>query len=365
MSIAILSRNREQKISMYQEKPVDLVKGWIMSGRGKVSKEGHCGKAFASEKGMGIYTCETHKSESLIIKRNNCKKLSCPVCFKGGAMQVSERVRDKLYRYGKMTGVRLPIHISINVQDLTEEILTNEKEWTKYRRKLYLKLFDSGMEAGVLFFHLYRFSEDKERLEISPHFHALIFGKMIQGDDFFDKFGFVYKAHPVECVKCHKKPKFCSCDKPRYRYVRNYRKRFDSMDEVQSTIYYLMTHSAIRSDRLANSYYYVGELTSRKIRIKKDFDDKPIKHKKSVAIWCSQCYLVDKKANEKLYHVIAGYKKGSEEIEIDFNKIEFDKSDWHSKVWYEYEYEFTKHSKWYKEENDMKYFSCEYTELLA
>ena len=117
---------------------------------------------------------------------------------------------------------------------------------------------EAGIEGGFIAFHPYRFKQDE--LIYSPHFHVLGFGKSINGKEFKEKYGFILKAHAVECKVCKKHPKKCECgDNQKLRYHRWFKMK-NGMDEVSGTVYYIMTHAGIYNKANCSSYWYFGEM---------------------------------------------------------------------------------------------------------
>lgn len=215
-----------------------------------------CGRIFK------IWLCEKCGFKQPI--KNTCDRPVCPECWTSWASKEAKRVIERIngfkIAYKNLKGRRLgnPKHIILSPpqKEAKKEVL-EPGGIEKLRKEGISIIRKSGIRGGLVVFHPYRIrkniltklkkiikKEDKGfwalvrtdalnlgdwrlYVTLSPHFHIIGFGGEVSGGKIYNKTGWVYK----------------------------FKRHLSNDDELFGMVYYLLTHTAIREGKRAESWF--------------------------------------------------------------------------------------------------------------
>lgn len=182
-SIPIHQKQRVNK-NRYDNAILDReLKFYKIAGKHKQTND-YCG-SFDS-----AYTTES--KQKIVVRKNDCDKLSCKICHKTVARRRARDagVRLNAYRLGSK---RAPRHFSFHPNYNMDEAEFSLK-FKKLRTSLYRIIKESGIMGGVCILHTERINQSNE-LYFSPHWHIIGFGFILNAKKFKEKYGFTYRNH--------------------------------------------------------------------------------------------------------------------------------------------------------------------------
>lgn len=134
-------------------------------------------------KPLSVKMCTNDPSHFLKAVSNHCCSLRCPNCMNYEAMNIGltleERVCTPSDIHGRKTGVYdKPKHWAISPpQEWMKGIMQRSDSYAGLLDDLVALLPAYGFYAGAIVFHPWRLSEDGTTWVLSPHFHAVGFGR--------------------------------------------------------------------------------------------------------------------------------------------------------------------------------------------
>jgi hypothetical protein len=290
-SVSCLSAKYHHTQGEIQRDPDDELQ-WYLPGWGKAKDD--CGdflKAIGCP-GHGNPTVTGSKHTRKVILKH-CHNPECPICYvpwtirEGMAAAERMKAAEILYRRaGK--DLQDARHFAFSPpQDAAIKMMKTKKGY-KQLKKYTIKLIKKvGIIGGAVVFHAYRLNKYKQ-LYLSPHFHAVVYGYVLDTIDF-------NQAFPGWIIK-----------------------NMGTRKSIAGTLMYVLDHCGLGYEngvRMGHALTWFGALSYNKIA-----KDSIIKEEK--AIQCSAC-------PEELKEYELVVNPDGHGMAPDWNKI---KSDYHIKV---------------------------------
>jgi hypothetical protein len=200
-----------------------------------------------------IVLCPDNPKHHKILAKYCCHRPGCPVCWTGWASNASKDAAARIEGYRDAHGTqRRPRHISFSPPPGT---ITELQDLLKQTNRIMKKV---GVEAAAAIPHPYRLvkgdddgrrdlksranryrealdsPEWRTKVRFSPHVHAMIYGPLPDADEFARMTGgWVYRNHEKD-------------DGRRGRLG----------DELEATIYYLLTHAWAHGNNAVVRYWF-------------------------------------------------------------------------------------------------------------
>ena len=178
-------------------------------------------KGTVGDEGIRYTACSDDPEHYAKGRSSHCWSLHCPKCLNDTALRMGTRVEERLETYrvlmekqGRDPGplghwVISPPQDGAKLQIQTVDGYEELRRWTEET------LLDYGAKAGVLVFHPWR--QQTDHWELSPHFHAILFG-------FIDTNGFRNRRPGWIIKKVHAN---------------------EEIESIGQTAAYLMTHAGL------------------------------------------------------------------------------------------------------------------------
>jgi hypothetical protein len=171
---------------------------WNIPGRGE--KKDDCGdylKAVGCP-GHASPTVTGQKHDRKVILKH-CFNPECPVCYpawavrEGNAAADRMKAAERLYR-AEGNDLQDARHFTFSPPQDAATLMIKTKKGYKQLKKYVIKLIKkSGILGGVVIFHAHRVNKFKQ-LYISPHFHVIAYGYVLDTVDFNKEFpGWIIK----------------------------------------------------------------------------------------------------------------------------------------------------------------------------
>lgn len=154
----------------------------VWSLPGQLDKDG-CGVKRSSSGNLPVKMCEENPEDFIKAVSNHCGSIRCASCMNYAAMMGGVRIEDRILSpndlKGRLTGeYEKPKHWAISPpQEWMKKVMQRSDTFVDLVDDLVKLLPLYGFETGVLIFHPWRLSEDGKLWELSPHFHAVGFGR--------------------------------------------------------------------------------------------------------------------------------------------------------------------------------------------
>ena len=209
-AIEEISRATEQYHQLVSEPnfriPTDYISWGIPAHDHKRQKERGCGFYHADD-GTTVYSaCPTDHDHHIKAKAKHCWSLACPKCMNDTALRDGIEVEKRMLTFEYLTRKKgdnpgpLAHFVISPPQTFTKSMCQTGEEFNLLYRFINDKLMSIGAKAGTTIFHPWRQWEDKWRF--SPHFHALLYGRLDTAQFIRDLPGWVIKkVHPKEKMR--------------------------------------------------------------------------------------------------------------------------------------------------------------------
>lgn len=146
-----------------------------LKGCGFIREKGSVG-----DEGIRFTACSDDPDHYARGRKSHCWSLHCPRCMNDTALRMGSRVEERLGTYrvlmekqGRNPGP-LGHWVVSPPQDGAKTLMQTAGGYNDLRSWVESTLLDCGAKAGVLVFHPWR--QQTDRWELSPHFHAILYG---------------------------------------------------------------------------------------------------------------------------------------------------------------------------------------------
>ena len=198
--------------------------GWHLPGQ--EPKKSDCGLWSY----MGCLNKAQHPNKEIFLKpfQKSCFRADCEkCCFKWRGRSASKATK-RMELYEKQS------------KKIAKHIIISVPHWDYYKpkkeiaKKIHGLLKQVKADSGLIIFHAFRYDKNADSWYYSPHFHCLTFGWIENTKELYEKSGYI---------------------------VKNLGKR----DTIFGTIYYQLSHCAIKKKNHALTYF--GECSYSKLKI--------------------------------------------------------------------------------------------------
>jgi len=205
-----------------------------------------------------------------------CKVSSCPLCFESWIGRQANRTARRLSKFVKRRKFKMK-HITLSPPQEQAKSMSYDqlKKWLNFVLKV------ANIQTASVIFHPSRFEDRrKSRPYISPHFHLLVYGRITNTTEFYNKTKWVIKN----------------------------RGDLKTDKDIFTCTRYLLSHCGVKKG--THTVRYLGEVSYRKLKVEKEpkmnncpYCDLPLrifyinfhtKHKPPpidhVGLWYSSCF---------------------------------------------------------------------------
>lgn len=174
-----------------------------------------------------------HYVHSMVM---SCKSLSCQRCFVDGINRQANRSARRTMKYAEKRKFHFRHVILSPPQEESKSMNYDRlKKWLTYVCKI------ANIGTAMVVFHPFRFQDRHKSMPyLSPHFHLLVYGKITNTNEFYNKTGWTIKN------------------------------KGDLNNEVSifNCVRYLLSHAGIR--KRTHSVRYLGDISYRKLKLEKE-----------------------------------------------------------------------------------------------
>lgn len=175
-------------------------------------------------------------------EQKTCKTAHCPLCFESWINRQANRTTKRLAKFTK--NMKYPFrHIVLSPsQERAKQMGIDElKKWLVFALKV------ANIKTCAVFFHPFRF-HDKEKIQpyVSPHFHLLVYGKITNTTEFYNK----------------------TRDKDGNSWLIKNKGDLKRDVDVFNCVRYLLSHAGVR--KRTQVVRYLGDVSYRKLKVEKE-----------------------------------------------------------------------------------------------
>ena len=198
--------------------------GWHLPGQ--EPKKSDCGLWSY----MGCLNKAQHPNKEIFLKpfQKSCFRADCEKCCFKWLGRSASKATKRMELYEKQS------------KKIAKHIIISVPHWDYYKpkkeiaKKIHGLLKQVKADSGLIIFHAFRYDKNADSWYYSPHFHCLTFGWIENTKELYEKSGYI---------------------------VKNLGKR----DTIFGTIYYQLSHCAIKKKNHALTYF--GECSYSKLKI--------------------------------------------------------------------------------------------------
>jgi len=198
--------------------------GWHLPGQ--EPKKSDCGLWSY----MGCLNKAQHPNKEIFLKpfQKSCFRADCEKCCFKWLGRSASKAPKRMELYEKQS------------KKIAKHIIISVPHWDYYKpkkeiaKKIHGLLKQVKADSGLIIFHAFRYDKNADSWYYSPHFHCLTFGWIENTKELYEKSGYI---------------------------VKNLGKR----DTIFGTIYYQLSHCAIKKKNHALTYF--GECSYSKLKI--------------------------------------------------------------------------------------------------
>ena len=198
--------------------------GWHLPGQ--EPKKSDCGLWSY----MGCLNKAQHPNKEIFLKpfQKSCFRADCEKCCFKWLGRSASKATKRMELYEKQS------------KKIAKHIIISVPHWDYYKpkkeiaKKIHGLLKQVKADSGLIIFHAFRYDKNADSWYYSPHYHCLIFGWIENTKELYEKSGYI---------------------------VKNLGKR----DTIFGTIYYQLSHCAIKKKNHALTYF--GECSYSKLKI--------------------------------------------------------------------------------------------------
>ena len=198
--------------------------GWHLPGQ--EPKKSDCGLWSY----MGCLNKAQHPNKEIFLKpfQKSCFRADCEKCCFKWLGRSASKATKRMELYEKQS------------KKIAKHIIISVPHWDYYKpkkeiaKKIHGLLKQVKADSGLIIFHAFRYDKNADSWYYSPHFHCLTFGWIENTKELYEKSGYI---------------------------VKNLGKR----DTIFGTIYYQLSHCAIKKKNHALTYF--GECSYNKLKI--------------------------------------------------------------------------------------------------
>ena len=207
------------------------------------------------------YFCDNHKkhpgkNDFVHTEEKTCKVSNCPKCFDSWVSRQASRTARRISKF-----MKIPIefangktmkkqwhfkHVVLSPDNSSKNMTYKE---LKYHLDVALKV--ANIKTACVVFHPFRFA-DKEKMipYVSPHFHCIVYGKITNTTEFYNK---------MNSIK--KKIRGCNWT------ITNFHPCKTDV-ELFSQMRYLLSHCGVRKS--THTVRYLGDISYRNLKVEKE-----------------------------------------------------------------------------------------------
>ena len=198
--------------------------GWHLPGQ--EPKKSDCGLWSY----MGCLNKAQHPNKEIFLKpfQKSCFRADCEKCCFKWLGRSASKATKRMELYEKQS------------KKIAKHVIISVPHWDYYKpkkeiaKKIHGLLKQVKADSGLIIFHAFRYDKNADSWYYSPHFHCLTFGWIENTKELYEKSGYI---------------------------VKNLGKR----DTIFGTIYYQLSHCAIKKKNHALTYF--GECSYSKLKI--------------------------------------------------------------------------------------------------
>ena len=169
----------------------------------------------------------------------SCKVANCPKCFESWINRQANRTTKRLTTFSEDRDYQFRHIILSPPTEAKNQNYNSLKTWLNFALK------KANIKTACVVFHPFRFQDNKKSMPyVSPHFHLLVYGKITNTTEFYNKTKWLIKN----------------------------KGDLGSEIDVFNCVRYLLSHAGVRNR--THSVRYLGDISYRKLKIEKE----PISH---------------------------------------------------------------------------------------
>ncbi|MDA1347240.1 MAG: hypothetical protein O3C48_08510, partial [Crenarchaeota archaeon] len=166
----------------------------------------------------------------------SCKVAFCPKCFPTWINRLANRITRRCNQFLESREIRK--HYKFRHIVLSSP--TSNMSYKELKRNLDFVLKVAGITTSAIFFHPWRFNQDKSIPVDSPHFHLLVYGHVTNTTEFYNKTKWTIKN--LGDLKTDR--------------------------DIFSCVRYLLSHCGVRKS--THAVRYLGDISYRKLKVEKE-----------------------------------------------------------------------------------------------
>jgi len=185
-------------------------------------------------------------------QQKSCKIAHCPKCFVSWINRQANRSTRRFVKFTKNKQFSFRHIVLSPPQERAKTMTYNElKKWFAFALKV------ANIQTCAIFFHPFRFDRKKQKPYDSPHFHLLVYGKITNTIEFYNK----------------------TRDRDGNSWLIKNKGDMKTDVDIFNCIRYLLSHAGVK--RGTHVIRYLGNISYRKLKVEKE----PQKH------FCPYCNL--------------------------------------------------------------------------
>ncbi|MDC0199661.1 hypothetical protein OAJ83_02260 [Candidatus Nitrosopelagicus sp.] len=203
------------------------------------------------------YLCDNHKShpgksDYLHNEQKTCKVSNCPLCFDSWVSRQASRTTRRVSKFMKIP-IELANGKTIKKQWHFKHVVLSpdpskaqKMTYKELKKNLDFALKIANIKTACVVFHPFRFADkDKMIPYVSPHFHCVVYGKITNTTEFYNKMA-------------HTKMNWT---------ITNFHPMKTDV-ELFSNIRYLLSHCGVRKS--THTVRYLGDISYRNLKVEKE-----------------------------------------------------------------------------------------------
>ncbi|MBT5171720.1 MAG: hypothetical protein HOL90_05535 [Candidatus Nitrosopelagicus sp.] len=232
-----------KKCSTCKENNLDCKHNWkgvefnefVLPGQGEYKS--YCKKWIS----WGCDNTKQHPNNEQYVQHEikSCKVADCPKCFESWINRQANRTTRRLTTFAEDRQYEFRHIILSPPTEAKDQDYPSLKKWLDFALK------KANIKTAAVVFHPFRFQDNKKSMPyLSPHFHLLVYGKVTNTTEFYNKTKWLIKN----------------------------KGDLGSEIDVFNCVRYLLSHAGVR--KRTHVVRYLGDISYRKLKIEKD----PISH---------------------------------------------------------------------------------------
>jgi len=170
-----------------------------------------------------------------------CKTANCPKCFESWINRQANRTTRRLAKFKKDRVFNFRHIVLSPPPERAKEMSYPElKKWLAFALKV------ANIQTCAIFFHPFRFDRKKQKPYDSPHFHLLVYGKITNTIEFYNK----------------------TRDRDGNSWLIKNKGDMTTDVDIFNCVRYLLSHAGVR--KRTHVVRYLGDISYRKLKVEKE-----------------------------------------------------------------------------------------------